>query len=88
MLKVYIDRKNKSVRTVVAGSGKVSEIINDIATVINGMYSQLMRGGHKEVAEEFRRSMVMLHVDPASILFEVCEDAGGMCIVQEGRGDE
>ena len=45
MLKVYIDRKNKSVRTVVAGSGKLSEIINDIATVINGMYSQLMRGG-------------------------------------------
>ena len=32
--------------------------------------------------------MVMLHVDPASILFEVDEDAGGMCIVQEGKGNE
>ena len=88
MLRVNIDRKNKAECTVVMGSGELSEIINDIATVINGLYSQLKRGGHHGVAEEFRRSMVLLHVDPASVLFDVDDQAGGMCIVQEGKRDE
>lgn len=87
MLKVNIDRKNKAERTVVMGSGELSEIINDIATVINGLYSQLKRGGHHEVAEEFRRSMVLLRVDPASVLFDVDDQADGMCFVQEGKRD-
>ena len=86
MLKVNIDQKGRQTR--VMGSGPLNEVITDICVVINGLYSQLKRGGHHEVAEEFRRSMVLLHVDPASVLFDVDDQAGGMCIVTEGKRDE
>ena len=86
MLKVNIDQKNKQTR--VMGGGPLHEVITDICVVINGMYSQLMRGGHEEEAKEFRMAMIWMHTNPESALFDVDEEGSGLCIVTEGSEDE
>lgn len=86
MLKVNIDQKGRQTR--VMGSGPLNEVITDICVVINGLYSQLKRGGHEAEAKEFRKAMIWMHTDPESALFEVDKEASGLCIVTEGSGDE
>ena len=86
MLKVNIDQgKNQ---TLIMGSGPLDEIVTDICAVINGLYSQLKRGGNDDVAMEFRKAMVWMHTDPDGCLFEVDEGVAGLCAVTKGDRHE
>ena len=79
MLKAEINRETGT--CIAMASGNLKEILNDMATLVNGVYSRIALGGHPEVANEFRRTMVLLHLDPSSGLFEVNQTATGMTIV-------
>lgn len=85
MLKVNLDRNNG--QNMIMGAGPMDEVLNDICTVINGLYSQMKRGGHEQAAEAFRWAMTELHTSPESVLFNVSKDGHGLCIVTEGKRD-
>ena len=54
---------------------------NDVARVINGVYTRLAMGSCPECAEAFRQAMVALHTDPDSPLFVANTANTGMTVV-------
>lgn len=82
MLKVNLGFEDGN--SVIMGAGPMSDVIDNICEVINGLYSQMKRGGHDEAAEAFRWALTELHTAPDSPLFRVRGDGSGLCIVTEG----
>lgn len=62
-------------------SGSLAEVTNDVAHVINAVYTRLAMESCPECAEAFRQAMVALHTDPDSPLFVADTANTGMTIV-------
>lgn len=85
MLKADVNAKKRSVSLVAVGD--LAEVINDVAHVINGVYTRLAMGNHPECADEFKKAMILLCADPTSPVFAVNAAATGMTIVTPSEGE-
>lgn len=79
MLNVKVNKKSDEVVIVAAGSLK--EILSDVGTVINSLYSQMKRSDCPEVADEFRRMLILMCVEPNSPMFLTNDEGEGYTIV-------
>lgn len=79
MLKAEVNGKMHQVSLMAAG--ELKEVTNDVALVINGVYSRLAVGAYPETAELFKEVIVALCTHPDTPLFNVDKRATGMTIV-------
>ena len=84
MLNVNVNAKTKDFRVMAAGG--LTDVVNDLAHVIQILYVQMKQSAHPEAAEDFRRAMIALHTDSDSPLFlDMPVGGDGITIVTNGR---
>ena len=87
MLEVKISHGKGGVTSTCTASGDIIEISADVASMIGGLYSQLMYSDPK-LAAIFRHNMQQLISSPNSPMWDPSASQEGVCIIQPKKSKE
>ena len=76
MLKVNLDDKTGS--SLIIASGTPLEITNEVAIVINSVYTRFAKSSHPGIADMFKRVLLMTLNEKDSAVFQVDESGFGI----------
>jgi hypothetical protein len=73
----------KAGQSAIVASGSLEEITNDVANLINGLYSRMALSDHPEGAEVFRDVLTGLVNFPDTPLFQINRNHTGMSYITQ-----